>query len=266
MILIKAGGGKTINWNYIAKNIVTIQHKEKIVIVHGAGSIRNEIAERLGYPTKTIISPSGISSVLTDDKAIDIFLMVYCGLINKKIVETLQKNGVNAVGLSGVDGGLWKAKAKKNLMISENGKIKLLKNNRTGRVEKINTDLIHLLVNNAYVPVISAPAISFENEIVNTDNDWASAVMAGALKIDTMIVLFEAAGLLKDFQDEKSVIKKVDKKDLDFMMKFAQGRMKKKILGAKKAFELGLKKMYWGDGRVQNPITSLLKGKGTIIS
>ncbi|MDO8609324.1 MAG: [LysW]-aminoadipate kinase [bacterium] len=266
MILIKAGGGKSINWNYIAQDIFELQKKEKVIIVHGAGSIRNEIADKLGYPTKVITSPSGIESVFTDDKAIEIFTMVYCGLMNKKIVETLQKNGVNAVGLSGIDGGLWRAKAKKDVIAVENGKTKLLKNNRTGRVEKINVDLIQLLLKNNYVPVISSPALSYENEIVNTDNDWASAIMAGDLKIETMIVLFEEAGLLKDFKDKKSIIKSVSKNELDIMMQFAHGRMKKKILGAKKAFELGLKKMYWGDGRIQHPIINVLHGNATIIS
>lgn len=266
MILIKAGGGKTINWDFIAKDITEIQKNEQIVIVHGAGSIRNEIADKLGCPTKTVISPSGIESVYTDEKAIDVFLMVYCGLVNKKIVEILQKNSINAVGLSGVDGALWRAKAKKDLMVFENGKVKLLKNNRTGRVEKINTELIRLLIKNKYVPVISSPALSYENEIVNTDNDWAAAVMASELKIKKMIVLFEASGLLKNVDDENSVIKTIDQKDLDKMMSFAQGRMKKKILGAKRAFELGLKKMYWADGRIRQPITNALKGNGTIIS
>jgi [amino group carrier protein]-L-2-aminoadipate 6-kinase len=266
MILIKTGGGKTINWDFIAKDIAEIQKNEQVVIVHGAGSIRNEIADKLGCPTKTVTSPSGIDSVYTDEKAMDIFLMVYCGLVNKKIVEILQKNSINAVGLSGVDGNLWRAKAKKDLMVSENGKIKLLKNNRTGRVEKINTDLIHLLIKNKYVPVISSPAISYENEIVNTDNDWAAAVMAGALKIEKMVVLFEAPGLLKDINDNKSVIKFINKSELDIMMAYAIGRMKKKILGAKHAFELGLKKMYWGDGRIEHPIINVLKGNGTIIS
>lgn len=266
MILIKTGGGKTINWDFIARDIAELQKKEEVVIVHGAGSIRNEIAEKLGFPTKVVTSPSGIDSVYTDEKALDIFLMVYCGMVNKKIVEKLQKNGVNAVGLSGIDGALWRAKAKKDILIKEGDKIKLLKNNRTGRVEEINTGLVQLLIKNKYIPVISSPALSYENEIVNTDNDWAAAIMAGALKIEKIVMLFEAKGLLRDLNDENSVISTIKIEELDKMMPYAQGRMKKKILGAKKAFELGVKKIYWGDGRIENPVISALEGKGTIIS
>ncbi|OGL42445.1 MAG: hypothetical protein A2161_04910 [Candidatus Schekmanbacteria bacterium RBG_13_48_7] len=97
-------------------------------------------------------------------EALDVFLMAYAGLINKKIVALIQKYGVNAVGLSGVDGKLWQAKAKKEIMVKDNGKVKLLKGNLTGSVETINTHLINLLIENNYVPVISPPALSHEIE------------------------------------------------------------------------------------------------------
>jgi len=192
--------------------------------------------------------------------------MAYSGLVNKTIIAKLLSYGVNAVGLSGIDGRLWQAKKKGVIMIKENEKVKLLKGNLTGRVEKINDRLITLLVNNGYVPVISAPAISHDSEIVNTDNDFATAVMAGSLGVAEVVYLFEAPGLLKDFNDKKSIITHIDKNNLGEFMNFAQGRMKKKLLGVKKAFELGVKKVYFGDGRIKNPIKNVLKGNGTIIS
>ncbi len=266
MILVKVGGGKTINWDFIAEDIKTLQKKEKIIIIHGASVKRDEIAKKLGSPTKTVTSPSGITSVYTDEKALEIFLMVYAGLMNKQIVAKLLKHGVNAVGLSGVDGALWQAKAKKELLIQEGKKVKLVKDNRTGRVEKINTDLIKMLIKNNYVPVISAPAISYENEIVNTDNDWAAAVTAGSLQVEKLIYLFEAPGLLKNHKDESTHIKKIQKIKLSEYLQYAEGRMKKKLLGVQKAIELGVKHIYWGDGRIKSPVTSALLGKGTVIN
>jgi len=267
MILIKIGGGKKINLDYICEDIKTlINQGEKIVLVHGASVVRDEIAERLGSPTKTITSPTGISSVYTNKEAIDIFLMTYSGLVNKKIVAKLQFYGVNAVGLSGIDGQLWKGKRKKAVYSQEGKKIKLISDNMTGKVTEINVNLINLLLDNKYLPVVCPPALSEESEIINTDNDWAVAVMAGALKIEKMVVLFEAPGLLKKFGDESSLIKTVDKNKIDKYLIYAQGRMKKKLLGAKEAFRLGLKKIYWSDGRIKNPIINTLKGVGTIIS
>lgn len=266
MILIKIGGGKNINWGYICEDLVSlVKNGEEIIMVHGASSTRDEIAGKLGIPTKTITSPSGITSVYTDKKALEVLLMVYAGLINKQIVAKMQSGGINAVGLSGVDGRIWKAKRKEAVYSLENGKTKLISDNLTGKVEKINTNLLNLLVKNKYIPVICPPAISFDNEIVNTDNDMASAIMAGALDIKQLIILFESPGMLKDINDKKSLIKKIKKEEIDKYMEFAVGRMKKKLLGAQKALTLGVKKIYWGDGRIEHPILKAMKGKGTVI-
>lgn len=267
MLLIKIGGGKEINIDAICEDIASLViGGERVIVVHGASVIRDEVASQLGVPTKTITSPSGVSSVYTDRQALDVLLMTYAGLVNKKIVASLQKHCVNAVGLSGIDGRLWEAKRKEIVYSVENGKTKLIRDNLTGRVEKINTDLIELLVHNWYIPVITAPAISFDNEIVNTDNDFATAIMVGSLNIKKMVVLFEAPGLLEDVNNQESIIKKVRKNNLDKYMKYAKGRMKKKLIGAQKAFDLGLETMYFGDGRIEHPIFSALEGKGTMIS
>lgn len=266
MFVIKVGGGENINWNHLCEDLSNLCQKEQVVIVHGASKVRDRIARQLNAPTKTVISPSGISSVYTDKKALEIFLMVYAGLINKQIVAKLQACGIKAVGLSGVDGNLWLARRKSDLFIKENNKLKILKDNLTGKVVDINIDLIKLLLKNGYVPVVCPPAISENHEILNVDGDSAAALMAQKLKAKKLLYLFEAPGLLKDLNDEKSAIKIIPKNNIDDYLQFAQGRMKKKIIGAKQAIEAGVEKIYWGDGRIKNPIINLLKGKGTIIS
>ncbi len=195
----------------------------------------------------------------------DIFLMAYAGLANKTIVATLQGHGLNAVGLTGVDGRLWEAKAKKDLLVRENGRTLLLQDNRTGRVERTNTGLIRLLLGSGYLPVVCAPALSEGHEIVNTDNDWAAAVMAGELGIKRIVYLFEAPGLLSDPDDPGTLIRVVDRSRLDDFMPFARGRMKKKLLGAKRALEAGVEVVHFGDGRIPCPVRNALEGKGTVI-
>lgn len=266
MKILKVGGGSSIHWDYIGEDVASLLKKEQLIIVHGAGSIRDTIAKKLGAPSRTIISPSGFPSTYTDKSAIDIFLMVYPGLVNKQIVAKLQSYGVNAVGLSGIDGRLWEGKRKKELLSQEGSKIKVIRDSFTGRVEKINIALLKLLLDNQYTPVLCPPAISDENEIINTDNDTATAVLVKEMRCEEIIMLFEAPGLLKNHKDESTLIKHISKNKIDDYLQYAQGRMKKKLLGAKQAFEAGVKKIYWGDGRVPNPITRLLKGEGTIIS
>ena len=266
MLLIKAGGGRDINWNGIARDIAYLISREKVVLVHGASYYRDNLARRLSISIKTVVSPSGITSVYTDQQLLDVLLMAYAGLVNKKVVARLQKEGVRAVGLSGVDGELWQAKAKKEIMAREGERVILLKNNLTGRVEEINTELINLLVENNYLPVICSPAISFEKEIVNTDNDWAIAIMAEKLKIKKLVVLFEKPGLLENPDDERTLVPRVEKEKIEDYLAFARGRMKKKMLGAKRAIEGGVEVIFWGDGRIENPILNALEGKGTVIS
>ena len=266
MLVVKVGGGRNINWDYLAQDLVVLSKQQKIVLIHGASQKRDQIAKKLGHPSQVVTSPSGISSVYTDQQAIDIFLMVYAGLANKTIVAKLQQYGLSAIGLSGVDAGLWQAKAKKDLYVQIDGKIKLFRDNLTGRVEKINVKLLRLLLKNKYLPVLCPPALSFEGEIVNTDNDWATAIIASQLSATKVVVLFEAPGLLKDFSDPKSLVKHIKKDQLSKYLNYAQGRMKKKVLGAQKAIDLGVKTICWGDARLKNPITKTLSGQGTIIS
>jgi acetylglutamate/LysW-gamma-L-alpha-aminoadipate kinase len=265
MILVKAGGGAGLNWEGIALDLAELRPTTPFVLVHGANALRNEIAARLGVPLRTVVSPSGISSVYTDREALDVFLMAYPGLANTRLVALLQRYGLPAVGLSGVDGRLWEAKAKKELLVRDNGKTKLLRDNCTGRVESINTRLIRLLLDHGYLPVLCAPAISREHEIVNTDNDGAAAVMAAQLGIKTMVYLFEAPGLLRDADRPESLVPRLSRDELDGCLPWAKGRMQKKLLAAKQALGAGVENIIFGDGRLENPVKQALAGRGTVI-
>ena len=96
MLLIKIGGGDTINLEGIARDLLTIEGPK--VIVHGANALRDRLAARLGVEKRTLTSVSGYASVYSDKELIDVMLMAYAGLRNKRIVESLQARGVNAVG------------------------------------------------------------------------------------------------------------------------------------------------------------------------
>ena len=239
--------------------------KEKVILVHGANWQMEEISKRLGQKTKMVTSPSGYTSRYTDKQTLEALTMVYSGLVNKQIVAKLQALGVNAVGLSGIDGRIWEGEWKKVVLSKEGGKTKVIRDNFQGKVVKVNDKLLRLLLENNYLPVLTIPAISFGNQVINVDNDRAIAVMAKALGIKKLVVLFEAPGLLKDAGDPKSIVKNIQANKIEDYLKYAQGRMKKKILGAKEAVQAGVKIIYWADGRTKNPIKKALKGEGTVI-
>ncbi|MEA1993602.1 MAG: [LysW]-aminoadipate kinase [Euryarchaeota archaeon] len=261
MIVVKIGGAVGINYDLVLKDLV----KYEAVLVHGGSGEMNRVSEKLGKPPKMIRSPSGHVSRRTDRDTLEIFSMVYCGKMNKMIVGKLQRLGVNAVGLSGIDGGLLRGKRKKAIIAVENGKKKAIHDDYTGKVEKVNVDLIKMLIENGYMPVITPPALSYENETINVDGDRAAARIAGALEAEVLIILSNIPGLLRDPEDETSLIREIEKKRINEAMSYAEGRMKKKVMGATEALEVGVEKVLFGDARVENPITKTIEGKGTVI-
>jgi len=267
MIVVKIGGAKGVNLASICQDIADLkQQGEQIVLVHGGSGEVNDISEKLGYPPRFLTAVSGYTSRYTDRPTLEIFCMVTNGKINTMLVEMLQKVGVNALGLSGVDGRLMEAKRKEAVRVLENGKQRLIRDDYTGRVETVNTALLQSLLDSGYMPVISPIAISLENEALNVDADRAAAMVAGALKADQLILLTNVPGLLKEFPDESSLIPHIDKTKVEQAMAFAEGRMKKKVLGACEAFNLGVAKVVFADGRVEHPLLDALAGKGTVIS
>lgn len=264
MLIVKVGGGNAINKLAVAEDIKTLS--EQVVFVHGGRSQADQIAKQLGHSTRRIISPSGMTSVLTDKAALDILTMVYAGLVNKQWVSAFQSVGLDAIGLSGADGRLWLGARKQHLIALESGKQKLVSGTYTGKVLEVNSKLVKMLLDNGYVPVITQPAITNDGKLINTDNDRNAAVMAKVLGAKKIVVLFEAAGFLKDISDPSSIVKKIKRGELKDLMQYAQGGMKKKVLGAIEAFSFGVEAIYWGDGRVDHPVRSALAGKGTVIT
>ena len=269
MIVVKVGGSEGIDYPAVCQDVANlVAEGQKLILVHGGSSQTNEVATALGHPPKFITSPSGYTSRFSDKKTLEIFKMVYCGQMNKMIVENLQQLGVNAVGLSGIDGGLWKGKRKKAIhAVDENGKKRVVRDNYTGRVSEINTSLLTTLIDDGYLPVLTPPAISEEGEAINVDGDRAAAETAKALKATDLIILSNIPGVLTDFPDESSLLSAVSLDEIEHVAKtYAEGRMRIKLLGSREAIEGGVQRVILGDARVTNPIRYALEGNGTVIT
>ena len=239
---------------------------QKMIVVHGGSGETNAISEQLGHPPRFVTSPSGFTSRYTDRTTLEIFAMVTSGKINTLLVEKLQKLGVNAFGLSGVDGRLMVAKRKEAIRIVENGKHRMLRDDYTGKIDTVNGGLLMMLLNAGCTPVIAPLAISPEGVALNVDADRAAARVAGAVKAEQLIILSNVPGLLRQFPDESTLITHIDKEKIEQSLEFAEGRMKKKVLGASEALGLGVAKVVFADGRVDRPVAGALQGVGTVIS
>jgi acetylglutamate/LysW-gamma-L-alpha-aminoadipate kinase len=267
MIVIKAGGGENLDMSAVCADVAHLVNQgEKVVLVHGGSHETNTISSKLGHPPRIVTSVSGHSSRYTDRETLEIFAMVVAGRINKLLVEELQQLGVNAVGLSGLDGRLLEAKRKSMLRIVENGKRKVLRGEYSGKIEKVNAGLLETLLAAGYTPVVAPLAISHESEGLNVDGDRVAAAIGSALKVEKIVILSNVPGLLEDFPDESTLIPHIPADQAEaYLDRYAKGRMKRKLLGAVEALRDGVGQVTIGDGRIEQPVQMALAGQGTVI-
>jgi acetylglutamate/LysW-gamma-L-alpha-aminoadipate kinase len=267
MIVVKIGGSQGVSIDAICSDIASLANEgESLVIVHGGSAETNDISAKLGSPPRFVTSTTGYTSRYTDRNTLEIFAMDTNGKINTSLVEKLQSFGVNAIGLSGVDGRLLVARRKDAIRIVENGRQRILRDDYTGKIELVNTALLASLLELKMTPVIAPLAISPLGEALNVDADRAAAMIAGALHATELIILTNVPGLLRHFPDESSLISHLPRAGLEGALAFAEGRMKKKVIGASEALDMGVSKVIFSDGRVNHPLQGAISGMGTVIS
>lgn len=257
MIVIKIGGSVVdgLHESTIADLKNVIGH-DKVILVHGGGKEVTSIAEKLGKEQKFVVSPGGIRSRYTDKETAQIYTMVMSGKINKEIVMMLQKAGINAVGLAGIDGGIIKAERKKKLIIvDERGRKVAIDGGYTGKINDVNTSLLNIMTTGGYVPVVSPVALSEEFDLLNVDGDRAAAYVAGGIKADRVIFLTDVNGLI---MDNKLVTHLTVSEAKEMLPKIGFG-MEKKVLACTEAVSMGVKEAIIASGQIANPVSSALK-------
>jgi len=263
MIIVKIGGGDGLNINGIIADLAGLD--DKYIIVHGANALRDKLAEDLGQPKQVLTSVKGYTSVYSDEKLLDVMMMAYAGLRNKRIVELCHQHGINAVGLSGLDGKLVQGKRNKGIRVYEGKKLKIVRD-FSGKPQTANAPLLQLLMDNGYVPVLTVPIIDEQNTAINTENDDVVRVLQQALHADMVINLIGAPGFLENKDDETSLIENIAAAELETREQQVVGRMKRKMLAVRKLFEHGASRVVIGDGRTAHPVADAMAGKGTVIA
>jgi acetylglutamate/LysW-gamma-L-alpha-aminoadipate kinase len=262
MILVKIGGGASINLEAIIEDLA--KQESPFIIVHGANVLRDQLAEKLGMKKTILTSASGYTSVFSDADAIDVIMMSYAGLRNKRIVELCQRSGINAVGLTGLDGRIVQGERNKGIRVRENGKT-LIKRDFSGKPRSINTGLLRLMLDNGYCPVLTIPIVDENGFAINSENDDIIVQLAAALEIDTVIQLIEAPGFLDDAADEASLVERMSLVELNTREAQVEGRIKRKLLALTRLCAGGKTRVIITDGRGDHPVEDALNGKGTHI-
>ncbi len=262
-LVVKVGGSAGIITGNIVHEIAQcVAEGQRIVVLHGGSDLTNTLSEQLGHPVRMITSPGGMVSRYTDRETLCIYAMAVAGQINTELVACLQQQGVNALGLAGVDGRLLLARRKSIVRsLTPEGRQQILRDDYTGQVEQVNDVLLRQLLDAGYTPVIAPLALSREGERLNVDGDRAAAAVAVALQADTLVIMTNVPGLLSDPEDNTTLIPTIPADHLADYMQYARGRMRKKLLGAQEALQGGVPRVCIGS----TSLLRVLNGTGTMI-
>lgn len=214
------------------------------VIVHGGGPQIGSMLDQLHIES---VFREGLR--VTDTATMDVVEMVLVGKVNKDIVNRINQSGAPAVGLSGKDGNLMKAR-KLEMTASSGEKIDL---GQVGEVVSVDTSLILSLSKDGFIPVIAPTGVDEDGKSYNINADSAAAAVAAALKAKRLLLLTDVPGILSK---DKELIRSVSRQGADELMKDGtlQGGMIPKVKCALEALESGVGKVMIIDGRVDNCI------------
>ena len=243
IVVIKYGGNAMINEDLkrsVMHDIVLLNLLGvKVVLVHGGGP---EISEMLKKTGKESVFIDGLR--YTDKETAEIVRMVLAGKINKSLVDLIEHIGGRAVGLCGIDGHMMKCEmADKKLGF-------------VGKITNIDTKIVTDALDLGYIPVVSTVGYDDEGNIYNVNADTAAAVIAGALDAQSLILMTDTKGVLRNKEDESSLIDKICVSDIPSLVKqgIISGGMIPKIDCCKEAIRRGVEKVFIIDGRIAHSI------------
>jgi acetylglutamate/LysW-gamma-L-alpha-aminoadipate kinase len=267
MFVVKIGGGAAIGpaaYARFANDLAELNLP--VVLIHGGNAEFSQLSERLGTPPRMVTNEKGRVSRYTDSDTIDAMLMTYAGKVNKRLVGQLQKAGVNAVGLTGMDGRIASGKRKPTIRAIEDGKPKILRDDHAGTIQEIDITLVRLLLDNGYLPVLTPPAIALDEGLpINVDGDKLALELAIKLGSEAMLFFSDTPGLLLDKDDESTLIREIDASNPEQALTVAKGRMVVKVEAALGAIERGVGRVVFSDARAENPLKRALAGEGTVV-
>lgn len=256
-IVVKYGGNAMINEelkNDVMKDLVLLNTIGiRVVLVHGGGPEISDMLKRVGKESKFV---NGLR--VTDEETVEIVQMVLAGKINKTLVNHLQNSGGKAIGLTGTDGHLIEAEMKNPDL------------GFVGEITNINIEPVTDLLEKGYIPVISTVGCDNEGNIYNINADTAAARIASALGAESLILMTDIVGLLRDKDDESTLISSVCVSEAPLLMRegIISGGMIPKIECCVEAIRQGVNKVFIIDGRVPHALlieTLTDEGIGTML-
>ncbi len=254
-IVIKYGGHAMASEELkdaVMQNIVLMKYVGmNPVVVHGGGPAITGMLDRLGIESQFV---GGLR--VTDQDTMEVAEMVLGGKINKEIVTRLCSLGGKAIGLTGKDAGLIRARKKMGRILDKNGSEQLQDIGLVGEVEKIDPAIVNTLLKEGYIPVISPIGCGEDGESYNINADYVAGELAAALGADKLIILTDVRGIMKDINDDNSLLSEIKVQEVPFLIAqgIIKGGMIPKIECCVHAVDSGVNTAHIVDGRIPNSI------------
>lgn len=257
IVVVKYGGNAMVDETrkqQVMEDIVLLNLiGVKVVLVHGGGPEINEMLGKIGKKSEFV---NGLR--VTDRETVEVVEMVLAGKVNKSLVQLLEMKGGNAMGISGMDGGMIEAEVKDERL------------GFVGEITKVNVQPILDLLEKNYIPVVSTLGYDKKGNLYNINADTAAAKIAGAMRAESLISMTDIAGLMRDPSDPSSLIPLVDLQDAEELQAegVISGGMIPKINCCTDAIKEGVRKVFILDGRVPHSILVEMltdEGVGTMV-
>lgn len=239
----------------------------RIAVIHGGGKQLNELASLLGVE-QTIINGRRV----TDDATLEMAKMVFAGKINTDILAALRHRGIEAVGLSGVDGDIVHAKRRppKEILNRETGEREHVDYGHVGDVVEINTRLLHVLLDKGYMPVVSSLGADTEGMVFNINADTIAAEIAVRLEAEKLILLSDVDGIYLNPGEPETKLSRLSVEEAERLVSdgVATGGMIPKLQGITGLLRRGVKSAHIINGSRRNALLAEVftnEGTGTMI-
>ncbi len=258
IVVVKYGGNAMINEelkNSVVKDIVLLNLiGVKVVLVHGGGPEITDMLKKIGKESKFV---DGLR--VTDEETMDIVQMILAGKISKSLVNQIECAGGSALGLSGLDGHMIKAEMKDERL------------GFVGKITKVDPKPITDVLEKGYIPVISTLGCDDNGNVYNINADTAAAKIAGALKAESLIILTDTPGILRDKDDPSSLISRITVAETEKLIEdgVIVGGMIPKVECCVNAISDGVERVFIIDGRIPHSIlieTLTEEGIGTMFN
>ncbi|MBW9144827.1 acetylglutamate kinase [Clostridium sp. CM027] len=260
--VIKYGGSimsnKAAKLAFVEDVVLMTRVGIKVIIVHGGGAEINKWIEKTGGEHKFI---KGLR--VTNSVTMEVVEMVLSGNINKRLSSILSTRGLNAIGISGKDSNL--IEAKKKFVYKGNQKFDI---GYVGEVVNINSQLLHTLIKNNYIPVISPVGIGEDGHSYNINADYAAAFISGVLKAEKLLIMTDIDGVYTDIKDPSTLLSSITVAETkNFIDKgIVYGGMIPKLECCVTAINKGTKNVHLVDGRKKHSLLlNVIKNCGTKI-